>query len=400
MCKIFIIPGLKSDKLEDAKKLIKEATKIMAETEKDGVGYAAITNNGDIYGEKWLNPEDAWAIKANPEPDLPSYEELFLAQNFGDALTGLELEKEVKEVYSSYGTIDADSLRDTVAIMLHARKKTEGEICLKNTHPFYEVNDKDWPDTAIIHNGTIRNHEKLAKKLYSTCDSEVILHEYKQVAITYNPDGIDSLAKTLKGLYAVGALSSIQEKDNSGKLYNVPILDIFKSNKNLYCGYIKEIEAPVFSTDKMTLEKASKEAGLTLVGGYEVDDGKLIRIDATTGKRLGEIVEFEKSDMTNSWGGYEGSNSHSHRPNHHRPNHLPTTTNQHNRSNIVDATKTDIDTVKMDFEHNHKDLFDDDYIQINDITPEEQELINELYERKDIKSRALYLVQLSLGNVG
>ena len=99
------------------------------------------------------------------------------------------------------------SINDTVAVILHARKATVGDKNICNVHPFFEINNKDSEDTALIHNGSINNHFQLTKK-YSTCDSEVILHEYLKNMMNYNPWGIEELSKTIKGEYTVGVLSS------------------------------------------------------------------------------------------------------------------------------------------------------------------------------------------------
>ena len=242
-----------------------------------------MTSTGQVYGEKWLKPDDAWKIHRNPEAPKPSKSELFLNSNFGKAIKGLKLEKEAEEVYARFGDKSNKNVEDTVAVILHTRNKTVGEKVITDTHPFYMIGDDKIENTALIHNGTIRNHHKL-KKITSNCDSEAILHEWIKNTMNYCPENITSIAKTLKGSYTVALLSSFWDEETL-----IPILDLFKSSKELVCGYVEELETPVFATTKNILEKACKEAKLTLTGTYEVEDGNYIRINAVTGETIGAI---------------------------------------------------------------------------------------------------------------
>ena len=376
MCKVFAMPGIKKENISEAQRLVKEATKVMITTDKDGVGYAAITKKGDIYGEKWVKPEDAWKVYKNPKPEKPSYPELFLDENFGQAIEGIELNKKQEIIYNIFGKKTPKNIEDTVAIILHARKKTDGDVNIVNTHPFFEVNDKEWEDTAMIHNGQITNHFKLTKK-HSTCDSETILHEYKKYAVNYSPENITTVAGNLRGLYTVAFLTSFYDEDIK---QNQPILDIFKSNKPLVCGYVEELETTVFATTAEILEKSCEAAKMTLVGTFPVKDGYLIRIDAITGERLEDLVKFDLSPRTNTYtpGNYSGVG------------------NPHVPKNVNTDKKDKVSDVKSRFEKDHEQLFDG-YFEVGELTPNEKKALEELNSQNDPSIRALHLVQRAVG---
>src|ERR1019366_1286406 len=169
------IAGIKPEHLSKVQKLAKAAAKNMAIVEEDGVGYAAITKSGLIYGEKWLKKEHAFNIHSQPKNDIMVE---LMHKMFGDmAEWGMNTPVTAK-VYDSFGDRNQQTIDETVGLIIHARKATMGSVkTIENVHPFVILNDENHPDTALIHNGSILNHDKLTK-IMSTCDSEVILHEY------------------------------------------------------------------------------------------------------------------------------------------------------------------------------------------------------------------------------
>ena len=366
-----MMPGIKKDKIKQAHALVKEATKIMsASPDNDGVGYAAITKDGHVYGEKWLKPVDAWSVYKNPEPPKPSNAELFLERNFKDYLKDFSVNRAVEDVYDKFGNKTIKNLEDTVAILLHTRNKTEGNINLENTHPFYYPGDGATENTALIHNGTIKNYIEISKE-YKTgmCDSKVILEQYLDLGINYYSENIKDLADILVGWYTVGVLTSLYDENGEAE----PVLDIFKSNKELVCGYVEELECPVFATTKHILEKACENAKLTLVGTYDLKDGVFLRLDAITGEVIeDDVVEFEQSAKFYSAGKSTGATKYEPKDNS-------------GQKSILD--------MKKDFEKDHPEYFNDEYYKVADLTKAEKEALKELEGKDNPDHRALYLVK-------
>lgn len=385
MCKIMCVAGIKKQHQDKVKKLCVEMIKVVSATDDDGFGYAAITREGKIHGEKWLNKEDAFVKHSNPKPD-PGKELIKAA--LGDALkpTGVWTDE---KVYDKFGLINQDSLSNTVAVIIHARRQTIGAKNIQNTHPFVELNAENVPHTAIIHNGSILNHEELTKK-YSTCDSETILHEYLDNVMYYNPHGVVQLAESLQGQYAVGALTSVEYEDGTC----IPILDIFKSNKELFVGYVKEIETLVFCTTEDALVKAVKNANMTVSSIAEVKDGFLMRFNAITGTRVDDPIPFTQSQQYRTWTQNTTTDHHRHS---HRVNPPVRVVGPHNVYSSHYHNET-TQNVKDNFQHNHEDLFNSIYYQPGQILNEkEKEYFDELKAGSDTNFKALRLVKRVMG---
>lgn len=366
MCKIMAIAGIKPEHIEKVHKLAKAAAKQMSFAETDGVGYAAITNYGSIYGEKWLKNDDAFVIHSQPKPDPVTLKMQTMFGGMADWVTPPVKEK----VYSSFGTRTQHAVDSTVAMILHARKASpSSDKTVENVHPFVTVDVADQPDTAIIHNGVINNHMKLTKKM-STCDSEVILHEYLGNMMFHNPWGIEQVAKTLVGEYAVAVLSSMTNSDGS----LTPILDVFKSGKELFAAYIPELDNIVFCTTEYTLKNACEEVGLTIKMSVKIKDGNLLRLDAITGEKIDEVISFKTSATTES--AFTESHKHS----------------------MGTATQVDdsIETAKGEFERKHPSLFTKPYAEPGNLLKHEQELFTELKKNQTTNHKALHLVSVGL----
>lgn len=362
MCQISALAGIKKGNLAKVEKLVKALAIEMSKSEKDGLGYAAITKDGQIYGEKWLNNDDAFKVTENPEIDplIEKMEEVF------GAGAKFKTEPIKEDIYTAFG--DHGLKNHTVAVILHSRKATQGEKSLDNVHPFVIQNDASEPETALIHNGTINNHEQLTKTM-STCDSETILHEYMKESLYYNPWGIETVAKRLRGEYAVAVLSSIDVSKTETK----PILDIFKSNKDLYVGYVPEIETLVFCTSEWTLERAVKEAEMTVKYIMKLEDGFYWRFDATTGERCEDMIKFE---LSNKWGQYYDNAK------------TPT---------VLPPKKEKVEDLKKQFEYRHPAVFSKQYINPQvELTDEEDAIYKELEMNGKTNHRALYLVNAVL----
>lgn len=377
-----MLAGIKNEHLPKVQRLLKTASKNMSFIEDDGVGYAAITKDGKVYGEKWRNKEDAFEIHSQPASD-PIIS--FINTMFGDAAKW-DKAPVTSKVYDSFGSRTIEAIDNTVAVILHARKATQNSAkVIENVHPFCMIDQTEQPDTALIHNGNILNHAKLTKTM-STCDSEVILHEYLANMMYHNPWGIEQLAKTLIGEYAVGVLSSMSDTDGA----ITPYLDVFKSgNKDLYAGWVPELETMVFCTTEHVLTNSCKESDLTVKNIIKIQDGFLMRIDAVTGIRTTDLVSFTESAR------FENVHTQN-----HRHSMVPAAVVGPANQVTDDITETSDDTIesaKKHFERRHPSLFTQPYVEVNKkLEDHEEALLCELDKNPNTNHRALHLVNVAL----
>jgi predicted glutamine amidotransferase len=390
MCKVLFVAGIKKQHQDKVKKLSHEFLKAASTIDDDGFGYAAMTRTGLIYGEKWLRKEDIFVLHGQPKEPAGNN---MVTELLGEAAKPL-ISAPTEKVYDSFGSARTkETLGDTVAIIVHARKKTHGQKSIENCHPFYSPEVEQNPATALVHNGSIMNHLDLTKKT-STCDSEVILHEYLSEAMSYNPWAMPKLAKTLVGQYAVGVLTSAQVADGVQ-----PVLDIFKSAKDLHCAYVQELQTYVFCTAPGLLMKACHEAGMTALGISEVRDGYLIRLDAITGKRLEDIIPFDQSrqflngNSTNT-GTRGGGTTQHHRPGTHSRTAGMIDITDYTRKQHGPNLEDTVDAAKHEFQKNNHDIFSSPYYDTETgLTKEEAEFYASLEVNKAVDMKALRLVK-------
>lgn len=182
MCKIGGIIGIKKGMEDTAFIMMDLMSHEMSYGNSNGLGYVGVTRDGVMWGEKWVTNKQAFA---RPVPEKP------------------------KE-YLSFGSINPEeALKNPMSLLFHTRARTTGPIDAFNAHPFF--NQKLAPTCAIIHNGMIYNHEDLTKKIFSECDSEVILHEYQKAGVAKDPENIKVLGQKLEGWYAVGAMTKLTD---------------------------------------------------------------------------------------------------------------------------------------------------------------------------------------------
>ena len=195
----------------------------------------------------------------------------------------------MEKVYSNFGVYN----ENIKSITLHTRSATSAKG-LKNTHPFVEGS------TSLIHNGVIYNDDKLTKKT-STCDSEVILHEYIKLNVTNKIFKVKKLVNRLEGYYAMGIFS----KMDNGTI----ILDILKDNHaKLDAFFIKELDTIVFATPRFNgsaVEDACKTLGFEIMAKMEVKSNKLQRLNAMTGETIGfeSFKPKETVKKSTTWNG-------------------------------------------------------------------------------------------------
>lgn len=262
MCKVAIIPAIPSDKRQMAAKFIRELGKEISFGNQDGLGYAAIKDDGSMFGERWWINADAFkSVVANP-----------LASKFGGVVKNSVTSNAHK--YNSFGE---GSLEDAVAITLHTRMATSGKG-FANTHPFVDTER----DTSVIHNGIISNDDDFDLKL-STCDSEAILVSYLNNNGGESVDNMQAIASSLYGYY-VAALFS---RDSQG----FRILDIMKGNNDaLHAMWIAELGTYVFCSSEHNVKEAAKTLGFTVGEAVSFHDGIGMRINPFTGNVIAETA--------------------------------------------------------------------------------------------------------------
>lgn len=273
MCKIAAFSGIKPSKIKEAWLLAKELAPYMTQHDDDGFGYAAMTKDGTLMVERWLDTELAFKYKEDNKADKE------IVESMGDALSPLE------SGYSSEGKVDKTSRGKAVAIILHARWAT-CEKGLKNVHPFVENG------TALIHNGVISNNIQLMNKYdtentkKTTCDSEALVYSYTKNEIISNPSAIQVLGTETSGYYACAVLT----KGANG----IPTMDIFKSaSAQLFGTYVPQIGCFVYCTSDDILKNAIRTCGFTWQRMFKIKEGNLIRHNAITGKSS-VVSKFEE----------------------------------------------------------------------------------------------------------
>ena len=111
-------------------------------SDRDGLGYSALNEAGDLFGERWLNNDDAFVRRAIKSDKCKEIEQ---------ELAGLLSENQVGETYGEFG-IGVGGLDSISAITLHTRLATSGKG-FANCHPFVSEDGL----TSLIHNGVITN---------------------------------------------------------------------------------------------------------------------------------------------------------------------------------------------------------------------------------------------------
>lgn len=245
MCKVMIITKIKNETHPKVVELMKSIAPLMSIGNKDGIGYATLYSDGNVYGERWLKNEQ------------------FFQRPLESMYDFLESTKMDRNEFGVKGEVP-------VALTFHTRYSTN-TINMKNTHPFYVE------DTSLIHNGVIRNPEVFGMK-QSTCDSESILNGYIENNVKDVPKNITKVTDRLLGYWAVGILG----KNEAG-----PYVDIFKHNASLHMCYIPELDIDVFITEPMDLKKVCWSLGYNVIecGGFK--NNWFVRINANTG----EVIE-------------------------------------------------------------------------------------------------------------
>lgn len=266
MCKIMILPKVTNTNL--AMELLKASAPYMTENDKDGLGYTALLESGEMVGERWLNTNDAFGTISASDSETKSLTPIM------DVISGFS----TGSGYNSFGPIG--SKERVTSIIYHSRMATS-EKGMANVHPF---NDKALT-TSIIHNGVISNPDVFGKRA-TTCDSEAILLGYLANDIVNKATGIQNLVNSLEGWFACGVIA----QNKHGGWY----LDVFKDdNSNLDCVYVPKLDAHVFCTRASIIDQACADLGWELGNSYSVNENIMIRYDALSGDVI-DTWEFNR----------------------------------------------------------------------------------------------------------
>jgi len=253
MCKVAAVAGIHPDKIGQTRLFMEFLGVAMSKFNCHGLGYAAFDSNGQLFGERWFNNNDAF----RDVTDIPNSKTKIKDNN-------------------SFGVVKRDNIK---SMILHTRMATCARS-MDNLHPF--VNDKSNPSI-------ISNHPDLLKK-YSTCDSEVIVHQYDKYNVRKNIKNIQDAADKLFGWYTCCTLA----KDENDR----PILDIFTdSGYRLNSGFVKELGCTIFSTDIKDIKRICKLFKYKLTDKTKYNKGDILRLDSSTG----EILNKTKFDPDTSY---------------------------------------------------------------------------------------------------
>lgn len=283
MCRVLIIPGIKKHRVKETMAFVKAMGVAMTKGNNDGLGYAAVNERGDLFGERWFINSEAFRspVKSKDFTEQKPVAEKMVSQ-FGKALkyqkTGGWVKPSTIDKYNRFGN---DVIENASAITLHTRMAT-CEKNLTNVHPFYD----EAMDTSLIHNGVISNHKDFDLKL-STCDSESILISYLKNNVNTDINQVQKMVDQLSGYYACGVFS----RDNEGNR----ILDVFKlNNNNLSISYIYELETYVLSTMDRDIKDVCESLGFSHDGTQDIDNDIITRINPFTGDIIEQVSYAKK----------------------------------------------------------------------------------------------------------
>lgn len=290
MCKVMIIPEIKKEKVELAIPFVQLMAHKLTKYNNDGIGYAAVDEDGNLFGERWLDNSDVFLYEKQIDESLVRIAKK-LPMMFSEP-------KREQVIMNSFGKVKA-SLSNIRAITLHTRMATTPKG-IKNTHPFHYDQD----DTSLIHNGVISNFQAFNLR-YSTCDSEAILSGYLEEKVNLDMKNIQALADRLRGYYACGVFSRNKKQER--------ILDVFRGNgANLEIVYVHNIDAYVMTTDANDAIDVCKTLGYSYDTTYKFKDETMLRFNISKGTV--DMVEFKTSPryesnyQGGSWKGYNPKN--------------------------------------------------------------------------------------------
>lgn len=209
MCKIYAMTNMSKVKLTpEFIKIVRDA--VCKTVDRDGFGYAVNTSQGDIWGERVLNPFDF-----NP---------------FEKQGTSVVSRLPIVNCSNSFGNVGQG---DAVSFIAHGRMSTN-QVNIDNTHPF--VND----EIALIHNGVVSDPNGIVTaSLKTTCDTEILLRLWEQ-------GEIDAIESNAAGYYAIAAL------DRHGQLHIAR-----DSRAQLFISWSETVESYIIATTEDIIKDVS-----------------------------------------------------------------------------------------------------------------------------------------------
>lgn len=251
MCKLLIIPKVKNQNL--TQEFISAAQSEMTRHDNDGIGYAALTEDG-VAIERFLDTVDFgdWGSEYKPRDSIS---DRMLA--LSDALVNSPLNA---KRYAASGPIDSD----WSSVIVHSRFATSGRG-IDCTHPFTKDN------TTLAHNGVIQAKvEDWVKDTATECDTEELLNGYIDSEVAYNANKIQFLSDNILGYFAFGAFTEVD--------HGQYILDIVRDgDATLYCAWIDELGSEVYATSRSIIDSACIDLGWSEPTIIPVKDCTLIR---------------------------------------------------------------------------------------------------------------------------
>lgn len=213
MCKVFAMTNM--SKVKMTKKFLNSVRLEVCRTgDKHGFGYATLSNDGKIAGERTMRPAGFEPMQENPENTETGKLSCIL------------------KTRDQFGTLDFSNMKSFIA---HGRYSTN-DVALQNTHPF--VND----NVALIHNGVVYDNDGVIEPsaLKTTNDTEIILRCWER-------GGMKLVENTVSGYYALAIL------DKTGLLHIVR-----DDSAMLYVAWVKTVDSYIFATTPEIIKNVAK----------------------------------------------------------------------------------------------------------------------------------------------
>lgn len=192
------IPTIKHSKLNA---VLVQAAKLLAASQKDGLGIGVVSQDNTVYRERHVDPDTFNGLGSSTYTanSLPKGVRTKIKQNVDFDTTGR-----------------FPDLSKSRSIIMHGRTAT-APAGINNTHPFVKPDDRLGGSWMIAHNGVVEWEGANKLPLETTCDSEHVLNCYAFL------DGEDSFADNLSGYAAVVGFNPKGElfcyRDDKAPLY-------------------------------------------------------------------------------------------------------------------------------------------------------------------------------------
>lgn len=273
MCKLLLMTGIQDGLL--ALEFMKLMAKPMSFGNRDGIGYTGVKPNGELFSQRFRYNEHFMDIGSVMTPEISEALKPFESHLPAGALD---------PNYAQHGTPDFSEVK---TLTMHTRMAT-CEKSLVNVHPFIDQ------DISLVHNGIIRNYDKLGLNKLSTCDSEAALQTYINQDVATAPSLAKKWLDLLEGSWAFGVLAKNQ--------FGNRILDVVKGTSSLYF-----LEVPglgkIFTTNDDDAKGVLREMNIDIPVAKSVEWNSMYRFDAITGELL-ETIDVKPT--------YYGHNSNHH----------------------------------------------------------------------------------------